>query len=148
MQGASEFTISGALGDMNLTDRLHEIEVPTLLTSGRFDTMRPSIVKTMQRQIKRSERKLFPHSGHVSMIDDAGMMTDTIGDFLGRVEVSLRQGSKDAFEPKIWEEEDTRSKETLLPEWSIFVFTTLVAFSLGAYFGRRRECRSGYSPID
>ena len=40
----SEFAMSGVLGDLNVTGRL--------------------IVKTMQQQIKYSERVLFPHSGH------------------------------------------------------------------------------------
>lgn len=86
MQGASEFTISGVLGDFNVTGRLHEINVPVLLTHGQFDTMRPSIVKKMEQQIKSSERVLFPHSGHVSMIDDAGLMNDVVADFVRRVQ--------------------------------------------------------------
>mmetsp|Transcript_41007 Transcript_41007/g.67299 ORF Transcript_41007/g.67299 Transcript_41007/m.67299 type:complete len:220 (-) Transcript_41007:54-713(-) len=62
--GASEFAISGVLGDWNVTGRLHEIDVPVLLTHGKFDTMIPSIVKTMQGQLKLSERVLLPHSGY------------------------------------------------------------------------------------
>ena len=86
MQGPSEFTLSGVLGDFNVTGRLHEIEVPVLLTHGVYDTMRPSIVKTMEKELKYSERVLFPHSGHVSMIDDAELMNDVVNGFVQRVE--------------------------------------------------------------
>ena len=34
MQGPSEFALSGVLGDFHVTERLHEIDVPILLTHG------------------------------------------------------------------------------------------------------------------
>ena len=87
MQGPSEFSMSGALADFNVTGRLHdEINVPVLLTHGVYDTMRPSIVKTMEKELKYAERVVFPHSGHVSMIDDTEMMNDVVSDFVTRVE--------------------------------------------------------------
>eukprot|EP00957_Ditylum_brightwellii_P165875 12628776-Ditylum_brightwellii.AAC.1 len=98
MQGPSEFAVGGVLGDLNLTSRLDEIRVPVLLTSGKYDTMRPSIVETMYKQIPVSEWKILPHSGHVSMIDDAGLMNDVVADFLGRVEKSSLDSS--LFSPK------------------------------------------------
>ena len=51
-----------------------------------YDTMRPSIVKTMEKELKYAERVVFPHSGHVSMIDDAEMMNDVVNEFVTRVE--------------------------------------------------------------
>lgn len=76
------------LGDLNLTSRLHEINVPVLLTHGKYDTMRPSTVKSIQDQLRvPSERVLFPHSGHVSMIDDPELMNDAVASFIRRVEM-------------------------------------------------------------
>ena len=86
MQGPSEFTFGGVLADFNVTGRLHEIDVPVLLTHGVYDTMRPSIVKTMEKELKYAERVLFPHSGHVSMIDDPELMNGVVSDFVNRVE--------------------------------------------------------------
>jgi len=86
MQGPSEFTLSGVLGDFDILDRLKEIEVPVLLTHGIYDTMRPSTVKTIEKKLKYAERVLLPHSGHVSMIDDTELMNDVVSDFLTRVE--------------------------------------------------------------
>mmetsp|Transcript_24722 Transcript_24722/g.37641 ORF Transcript_24722/g.37641 Transcript_24722/m.37641 type:complete len:106 (+) Transcript_24722:693-1010(+) len=63
-----------------------------LLTHGKYDTMRPSIVETMEERLKLAERVMLPHSGHVSMIDDAGMMNDVVADFLQRVEVVVNRG--------------------------------------------------------
>ena len=148
MQGASEFTLSGVLGKLNVTGRLHEIEVPVLLTHGRFDTMRPSIIKTMQGQIKLAERKMLPHSGHVSMIDDAGMMNDVVADFLERVEASQRRGH---FVPRRWEignNPSTNSQVDPTRQWVILVVTTLIAFSVGIFVGKRRKYKDGYSPIE
>ena len=148
MQGASEFTLSGVLGKLNVTGRLHEIEVPVLLTHGRFDTMRPSIIKTMQGQIKLAERKMLPHSGHVSMIDDAGMMNDVVADFLERVEASQRRGH---FVPRRWEigiNTSTKSQVDPSRQWVILVVTTLIAFSVGILVGKRRTYKDGYSPIE
>ncbi len=48
--------------------------------------MRPSTVKSIQDQIPISERVMFPHSGHVSMIDDAELMNDVVASFISRVE--------------------------------------------------------------
>lgn len=87
MQGPSEFSMSGVLAGFNVTGRLHdEINVHVLLTHGVYDTMRPSIVKTMEKELKYAERVVFPHSGHVSMIDDTDMMNDVVSDFVTRVE--------------------------------------------------------------
>eukprot|EP00747_Dinoflagellata_sp_TGD_P209562 gnl/TRDRNA2_/TRDRNA2_82944_c1_seq1.p1 gnl/TRDRNA2_/TRDRNA2_82944_c1~~gnl/TRDRNA2_/TRDRNA2_82944_c1_seq1.p1 ORF type:complete len:279 (+),score=48.97 gnl/TRDRNA2_/TRDRNA2_82944_c1_seq1:56-838(+) len=86
MQGESEFAIGGVLEYFNLTARLHEIEVPVLLTSGTYDTMRPPVVRAMLRELPRAEWHIFPHSGHASMIDDAGEMNDVVAAFLERMD--------------------------------------------------------------
>jgi len=131
MQGASEFAIGGVLGDWNVTGRLHEIDIPVLLTHGKFDTMRPSIVKTMEEQLKLSERVLLPHSGHVSMIDDAGMMNDAVADFLQRVERTAIRNGLDHFVPRGDEEEEIAGPY-LTASW-VMVFIALVA---GVIIGR------------
>eukprot|EP00585_Thalassiosira_rotula_P012070 CAMPEP_0196136932 /NCGR_PEP_ID=MMETSP0910-20130528/5068_1 /TAXON_ID=49265 /ORGANISM="Thalassiosira rotula, Strain GSO102" /LENGTH=449 /DNA_ID=CAMNT_0041397299 /DNA_START=12 /DNA_END=1362 /DNA_ORIENTATION=+ len=84
-----------------------------LLTHGKYDTMRPSIVETMEERLKLAERVMLPHSGHVSMIDDAGMMNDVVADFLQRVEVVVNRGDGlDLFVPRR-EETDEEGGEIL-----------------------------------
>ena len=96
MQGQSEFTMSGTLSDFNTTGRLSQLShIPVLLTHGTYDTMRPSIVRTMQRELgPLAERVLFTRSGHVSMIDEPGKMNKVIVRFLNRVEQRLANNPK------------------------------------------------------
>ena len=85
MQGDSEFTMKGTLEHFNYTGRLKSITIPVLLTSGRYDTMRPACVRVMYEELPKSEWHIFPHTGHVSMIHDAGEMNEVVADFLARV---------------------------------------------------------------
>jgi proline-specific peptidase len=94
MQGASEFAFGGVLAHFNTTPRLTTIRVPVLLTSGTFDTMRPPVVDALYQNIPQVEWIILNHSGHVSMIDDAGWMNDVIADFLNRVETAHRRGEE------------------------------------------------------
>ena len=87
IQGASEFTIGGVLEGWNITARLPALgALPTLLTAGRFDTMRPPLLRAMAAAIPNSRTLVLPHSGHCSMIDDPKLMNDGVADFLGCVE--------------------------------------------------------------
>ena len=106
LQGSSEFTFGGVLQHFNTTPRLHSIHVPTLLTSGQYDTMRPPVVDTLYRQIPKCEWHMFNHSGHISMIDDAGPMNDAIDDFLERVEEA---SGVDAFLTQLRESSQARN---------------------------------------
>ncbi|GFH44335.1 hypothetical protein CTEN210_00809 [Chaetoceros tenuissimus] len=140
MQGASEFTIGGVLGSFNVTGRLHEIKVPVLLTSGKFDTMRPSIVETMHKHLQKSEWIMFPHSGHVSMIDDAELMNDKVSMFLQRIDEGFT--NQVPSERKVDHGNDmmiasgmsTSSSSTWLP--APYLFSICIAFTLGLLIGR------------
>ena len=92
--GASEFTFGGTLAHFNTTPDLPSLGVPVLLTSGQFDTMRPPVVEAMYRSIPQVEWTVFPHSGHVSMIDDAKLMNDAVNHFLNRVEDAYWSGKE------------------------------------------------------
>ena len=82
------------MAHFNTTPDLPSLEVPVLLTSGQFDTMRPPVVEAMYRSIPTVEWTVFPHSGHVSMIDDAKLMNDVVDHFLNRVEDSYWAGTE------------------------------------------------------
>ena len=144
MQGPSEFQMAGTLSDFNVTGRLHEIDVPVLLTAGKYDTMRPSIVKTMQQQMAFSESIEFPHSGHVSMIDDAGLMNDAIADFLKRVENSGKNFMPTQSAGPSEENHMNRSKPS--PHWLLMLFTSCLAFALGILYEKKSN-RYAYSLV-
>jgi pimeloyl-ACP methyl ester carboxylesterase len=163
MQGASEFTISGVLGDLDLLPRLHEINIPVLLTHGQFDTMRPSTVINIQDHLTTVERVMFPHSGHVSMIDDTELMNDAVADFLFRVEnglgigmVNVSSSSQEQGVLPVVISEDEGDKEDEVETcaeklfmWMKIVATFVVGFIIGAMkIGRRRNGgRNGYAEI-
>lgn len=90
MQGASEFTVGGVLAHMNITADLKLINVPVLLTSGKFDTMRPPLLRNILANLPDGRWHVFPHSGHLSMIDDAGSMNDVVAEFVDGVDLRQR----------------------------------------------------------
>ena len=82
MQGPFEFTFQGTLGGFNLTSQLHTITTPVLLTSGKFDTMRPPVVNALYQSIPIVEWIICNHSGHVTMIDDTEYMNNIVHSFI------------------------------------------------------------------
>ena len=89
MQGPSEFAIGGTLEHYNVTARLSGLtKLPVLLTSGKYDTMRPKVVEEVYKALPIAEWVFLERSGHMSMIDEPGPMNDAIGDFLNRVEMA------------------------------------------------------------
>ncbi len=139
---------------MNLTSRLPELTIPVLLTHGKFDTMRPSTVKTMQDQIKISERVFFPHSGHVSMIDDPGLMNDAVADFIHRVENGLDVGMN--VEVAAAPDDDVNVEEggnivQSVPSRSLTWIKVVIAFLAGWVIGElkigRRMNGNGYTSV-
>jgi pimeloyl-ACP methyl ester carboxylesterase len=67
MQGPAEFVVTGKLNGWDIRDRLHEIDVPTMMLSGAADESTPLINKTMQDLIPGSKWVLIPnwtHMGH------------------------------------------------------------------------------------
>ena len=137
MQGPSEFTFSGTLEGFNITGKLNEINVPVLLTHGKYDTMRPSIVKTMESEINLSERKMLPHSGHMSMIDDAGLMNDWIADFLRRTEMDEFSSDKKERDNKsvITEVNSTAQHKTEVSV-PVYIAHLLLMVALGFVLGK------------
>ena len=86
MNGPSEFHVTGTLKDWDITDRLGEIRVPTLLLSGRYDEATPAVVETVQRGIPGSEWVIFEESSHMPHIEEPEKFRQVLGEFLSRVE--------------------------------------------------------------
>jgi proline-specific peptidase len=86
MNGPNEFTVVGNLRDWDRTDRLHEIQVPTLITVGRYDEITPACAETMHRGIAGSELRRFEASSHTAHLEETAAYLHAVGDFLRRVE--------------------------------------------------------------
>lgn len=88
MNGPSEFHVIGTLKDWDITDRLHEIRVPTLVTSGEFDEATPAINRTVHEAIVGSESVIFAGCSHTAFVEDPERYLGVLTDFLTRVESS------------------------------------------------------------
>lgn len=91
MWGPSEFCATGLLKEWSMTDRLGEIRLPTLLTSGRYDEVTPATVEPIERGISNAEWVMFEECSHMSHIEDPGRYADVVGAFLNRVEAGAPQ---------------------------------------------------------
>jgi len=86
MVGPSEFFVTGTLKEWDITDRLGEIEFPTLVLSGRYDEATPLIAETVHNGIKGSEWVLFENSAHMTHIEENQKYLEVLTDFLERNE--------------------------------------------------------------
>ena len=89
MWGPSEFgPVTGNLDGWDITDRLGEITMPTLLTVGRHDEMWPSHMEDMRRRIPDAELVIFEESSHMAFVEEREAYIATMNRFLDRVEHS------------------------------------------------------------
>jgi len=86
MNGPSEFHVIGTIRDWDITDRLGEIEVPTLVFSGRYDEVTPAMTEAVHRGIPGSEYTVLEESSHMSQAEEPERTLELVRDFLARVE--------------------------------------------------------------
>lgn len=86
MNGPSEFHVIGTLKDWDITARLGEIGVPTLLLSGRYDEATPAIVQTIHERIPGAEWVIFEASSHMPHVEETEEYLRVLDRFLTRVE--------------------------------------------------------------
>jgi L-proline amide hydrolase len=86
MNGPSEFHVIGTIRDWDVTDRLGEIAVPTLLLSGRHDEATPRIVGEIHARIPGSEWVLLEESSHMPHVEEPERCLAAVEAFLERVE--------------------------------------------------------------
>jgi L-proline amide hydrolase len=88
MNGPSEFHVVGTLKEWDIRDRLGEIALPTLITSGRYDEMTPMQGEIVQRGIPGSRWIIFEESSHMPHVEEETRYLSALDDFLSRVEAS------------------------------------------------------------
>lgn len=86
MWGKNEFTPTGTLKDWDVIDRLDDLDVPTLITSGRHDECTPALVEPLHLGVRGSEWVLFEESAHMPYLEEPERYLATVGAFLERVE--------------------------------------------------------------
>jgi proline-specific peptidase len=86
MWGPSEAHPTGVLADWDVTSRLGEIRVPTLVTCGRHDEATPLQAETVARALPDAELVIFEESAHMAAIEETEHYLATVRAFLARVE--------------------------------------------------------------
>jgi proline iminopeptidase len=78
-----EFVIDGNLKSVEYVDRLHSIQVPTLIMAGDHDECDPSLSREMHDKIAGSQLLILPNSGHMNFVDQPDLWQKTVEGFLG-----------------------------------------------------------------
>jgi L-proline amide hydrolase len=86
MNGPSEFHVIGTLKGWDITERLHEIEMPTLLVSGRHDEATPLIVGEIHERIPGAEWAIFEESSHLPHIEEPDLFLERVERFLQTID--------------------------------------------------------------
>jgi proline iminopeptidase len=86
MQGPSELGASGRLANWDRFGDLKRIQAPTLVIGARFDTMDPSHMERMARQLPHGEYLYLPEGGHMAMYDDQARYFAGLTAFLKKLE--------------------------------------------------------------
>ncbi len=87
LNGPSEFHITGPLKDWDITDRLGEISVPTLLLSGRYDEATPTVVGAIHARIPHSEWIVFEESSHMPHVEEPVAFNAAVRGFLAGIDL-------------------------------------------------------------
>jgi L-proline amide hydrolase len=86
MNGPSEFHVTGTFRGWTVEDRLSEIDLPVLVTSGRYDECTPAIAQTVVEGIAGAEGVIFEESAHFAHAEEPGRYVTVLKGFLERVE--------------------------------------------------------------
>jgi len=88
MNGPSEFHCIGTLRTWDVTPRLGEITIPTLVISGRYDEATPRISQEVSDGIPGSEWVLFEESSHMPHEEEPERFRQVVVDFLAQREAA------------------------------------------------------------
>jgi proline-specific peptidase len=88
MWGPSEFFAVGNLKDWDVTARLNEIAVPTLITSGRYDEATPAQMQVIADGIAGSRWVVFEDSAHLALIEEPDRYLAVLQEFIDAAEAT------------------------------------------------------------
>jgi len=82
MNGPTEFDVIGRLASWDRTPDLGRIDVPTLVTCGRYDEITPACAETIHEGIADSRVVVFEESAHVAHLEEGELYAKLVEDFL------------------------------------------------------------------
>jgi pimeloyl-ACP methyl ester carboxylesterase len=86
MNGPTEFDVIGTLRTWDRIADLGRIDVPTLVTCGRYDEITPSCSEAIVAGIPGSRMVVFEASAHVAHLEEPEGYAATVEEFLAGVE--------------------------------------------------------------
>lgn len=87
MWSPTEFLATGTLTDFDLSNRLHEIDVPVLFIAGEFDEARPERLRQFQQLIPNSQLMIIEDAAHASYRKKPEEYSTALQGFLESVEL-------------------------------------------------------------
>ncbi|KAB8698115.1 hypothetical protein FH972_026365 [Carpinus fangiana] len=82
MNGPSEFHVIGSLKTWSVIDRLHKIEVPTLVLNGKYDEAQDSCVVPYFKEIPKAKWIVLDNSSHMAMFEEPERYQQVVAEFL------------------------------------------------------------------
>lgn len=81
MQGPNEWTTTGALKGWDTRDRLHEIDVPTLVLRGRYDMCTEPVAAELVSRIEGAREVVLENSSHTPVLEETDRYLEVVGEF-------------------------------------------------------------------
>jgi proline iminopeptidase len=69
----------------DVTDQLHKIHVPTLVTGGLYDEVSPVVAESIHNGIRHSTSVTFKKSSHLPMWEERKAYIETLRGFLDEI---------------------------------------------------------------
>ena len=86
MQGPNEWTTTGVLKGWDVRERLHEIDVPTLVVRGRYDMSTDAVSAELVGGIKGAREVVLEHSSHTPVLEETERYLAVVGGFMRQAE--------------------------------------------------------------
>jgi L-proline amide hydrolase len=84
MNGPSEFHVVGTMKDWSIVDRVHLIDIPTLVVAGAHDEAAPATWAPFVERIPDCASHVFPASSHMPHVEEPDAFAAVVGEFLRR----------------------------------------------------------------
>lgn len=88
MQGPNEWTTTGALKGWDTRERLHEIDVPTLVVRGRYDMCTAPIAAELVDGIAGAREVVLEHSSHTPALEESERYVEIVRGFTREAEAA------------------------------------------------------------
>ncbi len=86
MNGPNEFTITGTIKGWDITEKLHEIKIPTLITVGEYDEVTEVVAEEIHKRVDGSILKVLPNCSHLSMWDNRDGYNNILMKFIDSID--------------------------------------------------------------